>query len=334
VAPLTAELLRLVNGYQASQAIHVAATLGIADLLADGARSSDDVAEAAGADPDALYRLLRALAALGVLHEEDGRRFSLTELGDGLRSDAPQSVAGWAAYIGRPAYWQAWGALLHSVRTGETAFPAVHGTDVWDYRAHRPEDSAAFDRAMTASTRTIDAAVVEAYDFGRYGTIVDVGGGRGALLAALLRRHPAMQGVLFDRPHVVAEAVELLEEAGVADRCRIKGGSFFDGVPAGADAYLLKSIVHDWEDPEATAILERCRAAIGDRGGALLLVERDLGPPNEVPAAKLSDLNMLVAPGGRERTQEEYAALLAASGFAFAGATAAGVVNVIEARPV
>jgi hypothetical protein len=118
VAPLTAELLRLVNGYQASQAIHVAATLGIADLLADGARSSDDVAEAAGADPDALYRLLRALAALGVLHEEDGRRFSLTELGDGLRSDAPQSVAGWAAYIGRPAYWQAWGALLHSVRTG------------------------------------------------------------------------------------------------------------------------------------------------------------------------------------------------------------------------
>jgi hypothetical protein len=187
---------------------------------------------------------------------------------------------------------------------------------------------------MTASTRTIDAAVVEAYDFGRYGTIVDVGGGRGALLAALLRRHPAMQGVLFDRPHVVAEAVELLEEAGVADRCRIEGGSFFDGVPAGADAYLLKSIVHDWEDPEATAILERCRAAIGDRGGALLLVERDLGPPNEVPAAKLSDLNMLVAPGGRERTQEEYAALLAASGFAFAGATAAGVVNVIEARPV
>ena len=312
------ELRRLIDGYQVSQAIHVAATLGIADLLKDGPRTSDELAAEAGADPGVLYRLLRALAAAGVFHEEDGRRFSLTELGKGLRSDAPEPLAGWAAFIGRPYYWQAWGHLLHSVRTGENAFQHVHDTDVWNYRAEHAEESSIFDRAMTDLTRTSNRRLVDGYDFGRFSTVVDVGGGRGALLAALLVEHPEMTGVLFDQPHVVAGADEVLDAAGVADRCRVVAGSFFEEVPAGGDAYVLKAIIHDWEDEESVAILRNCRRVVPDEG-RLLLIERIVGAPNEDSFTKFADLNMLVSPGGKERTLDEYAALLAAAGFRLDG---------------
>ncbi len=330
---LVDELRRLINGYQVSQAIHVAAALGIADLLAAGPRASDDLARETGADPGSLYRLLRALAAVGVLREDEERRFAPTELGELLRTDVPGSLAGWAAFVGRSAFWNAWSALDHSVHTGENAFRHVHGTDVWSWRAERPEETAAFDRAMASLTGS-NASVLEEYDFGRFGTIVDVGGGNGALLATLLAALPAAKGILFDQPHVVAAAGAVLEAAGVADRCSVVGGSFFDTVPEGGDAYVLKSIVHDWEDAEAIAILRSCRRACSD-GAALLLIERDLGPPNEVPAAKLSDLNMLVNPGGRERTVEEYATLFDEAGFRLVGATpTASGLNVIEAASV
>jgi hypothetical protein len=326
------ELRRLANGFQVTQAIHVAATLEIADLLADGPRSSDGLAAATGSDPDALYRLLRALAAVGVFREEEDRRFAQTELSEGLRSDAPDGIAGWAAFVGRPSYWQAWGNLLHSVRTGENAFRHVHGTDVWSYRAERPEENAVFNRAMQALTRSSNQALVEAYDFGRFGTIVDVGGGNGTLLALLLARYPSLEGVLFDQPHVVAGAGEALGAAGVADRCRVVAGSFFDGIPAGADAYVLKAIIHDWQDEESVAILRRCREVVPD-SGALLVIERVLGPPNADAAAKLSDLNMLVAAGGRERNLDEFESLFAATGFRLAGATPTGSgLSVIEGR--
>jgi hypothetical protein len=326
------DLLGLIGGFRVSQAIHVAVALGVPDLLADGPRGNDDLAEAADADADALYRLLRALAAVGVLHEEDGRRFSLTPLGERLRSDAPDSLAGWAALIGRPYFWNTWGELLHSVRTGENAFRHVHGTDVWEYRSTRPDDAAGFDAAMTALTRNVDRALLDAYDFGRFGTIVDVGGNRGALLAAILRAHPAVRGVLFDQEHVVAGAPPLLAEAGVADRVRIEPGSFFDAVPGGGDAYLLKSIIHDWEDAEAEAILRVVRSAIPSEG-VLLVVERVLAPPNEGPDGKFSDLNMLVMPGGRERTPEEYGALFERTGFELVRVAAANGVGVVEGRP-
>jgi hypothetical protein len=309
----TVALRRLVNGYQVTQAIHVAVTLGIADLLRDGPRSSGDLADATQSHAPSLYRVLRALAAVGVLHEEDGR-FALTELGDGLRSDAAEPVGGWAAYVGRPAHFQAWGALLEAVRTGENAFASVHGCDVWEYRAHHPEDGAIFDRAMTDTSRRANRELLEAYDFGHFERAVDVGGGHGAFLAAVLAAHRELHGVLFDQPHVVADAPAVLDAAGVRDRCEIAAGSFFDGVPAGGDAYLLKAIVHDWEDDDALRILRGVRAAIAD-GGAVLVVERELGPPNTEPDAKLSDLNMMVGPGGRERTRDEFAALFAESGF-------------------
>jgi hypothetical protein len=324
-------LRRLLVGFQVTQAIHVAAVLGIPDLLAERAHTSAELADAAGADPDALHRLLRALAAAEVVREEEDG-FSLAPLGERLRSDAPDSLAGWASNVGRPYYWNTWSSLLHSVRTGENAFAHLHGTDVWEYRSRHPEDAAAFDAAMTALTRNVNRDLLDAYDFGRFGVIVDVGGNRGALLAAILQAHPQVRGMLFDQPHVVARAPELLAEAGVADRVHVEAGSFFEAVPAGGDAYVLKSIVHDWEDEEALAILRTVRRAIPAEG-TLLVVERVLAPPNEGLDGKLSDLNMLVMPGGRERTVDEYAALLERAGFELAGVASTGTMSVVEGRP-
>lgn len=330
----TAALRRLVNGYQVTQAIHVAATLGIADLLRDGPRASAELAEAASAHPASLHRVLRALAGVGVLHEGEDGRFALTAVGECLRSDAAEPVGGWAAYVGRPSHWQAWGALLHAVQTGEHAFRAVHGTDVWGYRAEHPEEGAIFDRAMTDTTVRANRHLLEAYDFSRLGSVVDVGGGQGALVAALLTAHPHLRGVVLDQPHVVAQAPAVLEAAGVADRAEVAAGSFFEALPAGADAYVMKAILHDWDDEEAQRILRSCRAAIPSHG-VLLVVERDLGLPNQAPDAKFSDLNMMIGPGGRERTREEFAALFGASGFALDRVTPTAIgLSVFEGRPV
>jgi hypothetical protein len=327
-------LLGLINGFQVAQAIHVAAVLGIADFVRDRSCSVEDIAAAVGANEGALYRLLRALGAVGVVHEEDGRHFSLTDMGACLRSDAPESVAPWAVFIGQASYRAAWGALLHSVRTGENAFRHVYGEDVWSYRARNPDVSAAFDSAMTALSRSVTVAVLSAYDFSPFTTIVDVGGGRGALLAAILAQHPQARGVLFDQPHVVAGAAEVLDASGVAGRCDTVGGSFFDSVPGGADAYLLKYIIHDWEDEPASAILQTCRRAMR-ADSRLLVIERVIGPPNEGAPAKFSDLNMLVSPGGLERTGEEFASLLEAAGLRLTQVkpTIAGV-SILEATPV
>lgn len=311
-------LLRLIYGYQVSQAIHVAAVLGLAEELADGSRAVDDLAKATATHAGALLRLLRALAAVEVLREEPDGTFGLTDLGEALRGPAGSL----AAFHGRPSHWAAWGQLLHSVRTGENAFRAVNGVDVWEYRAQHPEEAAIFDAAMTGFSLRVNAAVAASHDFGRYGVIVDVGGGHGALLAGILAHHPGLRGVLFDQPAVVAGAD--------ADRFEVVGGSFFDSVPEGGDAYLLKSVLHDWEDEPAIEILRTCRRA-ARAGTALLVIERQFA----LPATKLSDLNMLVGPGGRERTVAEYAALLAAAGYQLIGETQTATdVSVIEARAI
>jgi len=305
--PSSVTLKQLIDSYQVSQALHVAVVLGIADLLKDDLRASDDLAAATEIHP-------RALASVGVLHEEADRRFGLTPLGNALRSDVPESLSGWATYIGQPYVWQAWGDLQHSVKTGENAFQHVHGVDVWEYRASNPEENAIFNSAMTALSRRATQAILAAYDFGRFRRIVDVGGGRGALLTALLAKYPTMHGVLFDLPHVVANAEQALQGVSGTDRCEVVGGDFFTAVPDGADAYILRAILHDWEDAEATAILASCRQAIKAEG-RLLVIEWAVGPPNEGRDGKFSDLNMLVAAGGQERTQEEYRVLFAAAGF-------------------
>jgi hypothetical protein len=312
-------LRRLIDGYQLTQAIHVAATLGIPDLVAAGPRTAEELAAASGSDERSLYRVLRALASVGVFHEEDGRRFSSTPLSERLQTDADGSLHGWAAFVGRRPVWEAWGNLLHSVRTGENAFRHVHGTDVWTHRAHDPEENAAFDRAMTSVTRGLNRSLLDAYDFSRFATVVDVGGGRGALLAGLLEVYPDMRGVLFDQPHVVDDVAADVEPD-VAARLAIVGGSFFESVPEHGDAYLLKAVIHDWEDAEAVRILESCRRAARP-GASVLLVERELGEPNSDPAVKFGDLNMLVNPGGCERTTGEFASLMSSAGFRFVGAT-------------
>jgi O-methyltransferase/methyltransferase family protein len=324
--PPTVALRRLANGYQVTQAIHVAATLGIADLLRDGPRDSDALAAQTATHAPSLHRVLRALASVGVLHEDDDGRFALTPIGDCLRSDAPEPVGGWAAFVGRPYHWQAWGALLHGVQTGENAFRSVHGADVWAYRAEHPEEGAIFDAAMTAIMLRANGHLLAAYDFGRFARVVDVGGGRGAFLSAILEANPGMRGVLFDQPQVV-------EGADVGERCEVVGGSFFEAVPEGADAYVLKAVLHDWEDDDALRILRSCRAAMAP-AAVLLVVERDLGAPNEHPDAKLSDLNMMVGAGGRERTRDEFATLLAAGGFELASTTPTAIgLSVFEAHP-
>jgi hypothetical protein len=310
---MSTDLLSLIDGFRVTQTIHAAVELGIPDLLGDGERTADDLADATQADPATLYRLLRALASLGILREAEDRRFSLAELGAPLRADAPGSLRGWVRLQGRDYIWRSWGNLTNAVRAGENSFRALHGTDIWEWRADHPEESAIFDDAMRSTTLAANSAILAAYDFGRFGTVVDVAGGNGALLAALLRAHPGMRGILFDQEHVVSGAGPILQAAGVLDRCEVVGGSFFSSVPEGGDAYVLKWIIHDWEDSESIAILRTCRDAMGPEA-VVLLIERDLGPPNENPAAKLADLNMFVMPGGRERTEEEYGQLFAQAG--------------------
>lgn len=307
----TRDMVRLVNGFQVSQALHAAAVLRLSDELADGGKTLPELATAVDCHERSLGRLLRALVALGV-YAEDGGRFRTTELGDTLRSATPGSVAGWAAFIGDPSIWQAWGSLLHTIRTGENAFTAVHGKPVWEYRAEHPEVLRLFDRAMTSRTSAVVDAVLDAYDFGRFDRVVDVGGGLGTLLAAVLRQHPKLHGVLFDQAQVVEGASELLTSAGVADRVDVVGGSFFEEVPP-ADCYLLKSIIHDWEDDQSQQILTVCRRGLSD-DGAVLVIEHLLDDPRWAVESAMSDLNMMTIPGGQERSESEYAALFEASG--------------------
>ncbi len=308
-------LLGLINGFRISQALHVAAVLRLSDHLAEGPRTVADLAAVTGADPGSLHRLLRALATAGVYAEAPDGRFASTAVGDELRTGA-EGIGDWVVFAGGTLMWQAWGALGHSVRTGENAFAHVHGESVWELRARKPDAGATFDAAMAALSRPVAEAVLEAYDFGALTTVADIGGGNGALLAALLRRHPHLRGHLLDQPHVVAAAPALLAAAGVADRCEIHPGDMFAAVPPGADAYVLKSILHDWTDEDALAIARVCRAAMRP-DSVMLVLERVLTgppyPPADLPAA-FSDLNMLVGPGGQERTRDEYETLLRAAG--------------------
>ncbi len=313
-AEAAATLNQLIDGYRITQMIYVAARLGLADVLAAGPQSSGALAERTGTHAPALYRLLRALSSLGIFREEAPDRFALTALAEPLRTGVPGSVRAWAIFSGDPQAWLPWGELAYSVTTGEPAFRHVFGLANWEYRAHHPEANTIFNAAMTSGSGRDIAAILAAYDFARFTTLVDVGGGQGALLTGILQAYPALRGILFDQPHVVDQAAPVLDAAGVADRCAVVGGDFFQGLPPGGDAYLLRRIIHDWDDAESVAILRQCRRAMPAEG-TLLLIEGVIQPANRPDFTKLSDINMLVAQGGRERTAEEFAALLAEGGF-------------------
>lgn len=311
--PPFVQLYELTTGGWIAQAISVAARLGVADALHEEPRSSEDLAMAVGADPATLYRLLRALTDYGIFQELPGRRFALGEIGKVLRSDHPQSMQGWATMIGARFHCDAWSDLEQAVRTGEPSFARVHGRDVFGYLAEHPDDGAVFDGAMRDISGNYGAGILLTYDFTPFSTIVDVGGGTGALLAAILKAAPASRGILLDHVSVVEEAAGVLGSAGVADRCETVAGDFFECVPDGGALYILSNIVHDWDDTNALRILRSCREAMSEES-KLLVIELVL-PDDPAPSiGKLVDLEMLsISPNGRQRTAAEYAALLSAA---------------------
>ncbi len=329
-----AALLRMIQGFQVSQMIYVAAKLGIADLLADGAKSSDELASITGTHAPSLYRLLRALAGMSIFAEDEQGRFGMTPLAQPLRKDVPGSLRAVTLYSCDPIFQQVWGELLHSVTTGEDGFNYRYGMDAWAFREQNPELNASFNEFMTAFTRLDTDAIVADYDFSGMDTLVDVGGGQGALMAAIVKATPGLHGIVFDQAHVVSGAATVLAAAGVADRCEIVGGDFFSEVPQGKDGYILKNIIHDWDDSRSIMILKTCRQAI-QATGKLLLFEFVIPPGNSPHPGKQLDISMLVGPGGQERTEQGYQALLMQAGFKLTRVVATkSRKSVIEAVPV
>jgi SAM-dependent methyltransferase len=302
---------QVFGGAWITQGISVAAELGIADLLAQGPQTAGTLAAQTSTHSGALYRVLRALASIGIFTEDAAGRFSLTPLGELLRSDSPLSQRSIAIMMGGE-FHAAWGELLHSVRTGEPGFHKKFGASFFEYMQEHPDRHDIYDSAMTGVHGGETEPVLEAYDFSAFRTVVDVGGGNGLALATILKRHSAVQGVLFDLPAVADRARSTLSATDVYDRLRIEGGDFFSGVPAGADAYVLRHIIHDWEDRDAIAILDECRKAMAP-GGRVLVVEMVIPPANEPGFGKWLDLMMLLV-AGRERTKEEYSCLLSDAG--------------------
>ncbi|MEU8125283.1 methyltransferase [Spirillospora sp. NPDC049024] len=307
-------LMEPAFGFMNAQIVHVAAELGVADAFTDDRpRSSAELAEATGTHAPSLYRLLRGLAGLGAVEQKEPDLFALTEEGRRLRADAPDSIRSLIRLFCGPDVWRTWGDMAETVRTGEYAWERVTGRTPFEFFASDAEMSETFNRAMAEHTRDVAPAVIGAHDFGRYGTVADLGGGDGTLLAAILRAHPGLHGVLFDLPAGLADASGPL--ADVADRAEIVPGDFFEAVPKGADAYVLKSVIHDWPDEKAAAILRNCRAAMGPAARVLLLeqVMPEMVAPESAGIVR-NDLNMLVATGGRERTEAEFRELLDGAG--------------------
>ena len=328
------QLLDVVNGSWMSQAAYVAAHLGIPDLLGDGAKSSEELARATGAHPPSLRRLMRALVTIGICREHRDGSYELTPMGSLLRADVVDSLRSWTLYWGG-SQWSIWGNLLHSVMTGENSTKLITGIEAFDRLEADPEAAAVFNRAMVELTRLDSATVVRAYDFSAMKRIVDVGGGYGELLAAILRANPAARGVLFDRPHAIENGRRNLATAAVADRCEFVAGDFFDSIPGGADAYVLKSVIHDWDDERSKVILQNCGRAMHEHA-RLLLVERivplQLAASAAHRAIARGDLNMLVGLGGQERREDEYRALLSATGLQVKAVLPAGpTFSIIEA---
>ena len=314
LAPAPMAMLELILAAWTSQAIQAAAQLGIADALASGPLSSEELAHRVGADPEALRRLLRALTGRGIFRQDRHGRYALNPLAETLRSDVPESMAAAAKYYGSPQHREHWSLLVDSIRTGEASIPRLRGKEFFDYLEDEPELAQLFNETMTSISGLSEEFVIAAYPFRSNSTIVDVGGGHGRLLVSVLAATPGARGVLYDLPQVVANAPALLEKARVADRVRIEGGSFFEKVPAGGDLYLLKHIIHDWPDDKAVDILRIVRAAVGP-ASRILLVELVIPEHDRDFVGNWADLEMLLGGSARERSADEYRDLLRQSGF-------------------
>lgn len=335
-APLSGSAVRLfelITSSWVAAAVSAAAELGVADAMSEEPVPVDTVAERVGADPDALHRLLRSCADLDLVEELPDRRFALTGLGRALREDAPDSMRGYARWLGNPAERSTMAHLAEAVRTGGPVFEAVHGTPPWKYMNNHPETAAVFDQGMTDISAQLTRSLVTEYDFGSSHHLVDVGGGRGRLLSLLLSAHPHLRGVLFDRPEVVARPEPLLFEPDITERCRIESGNFLESVPEGGDTYLLASVIHNWNDADSERILTRCREAVFPRGRVLLAEVLMPEGPEPARTAKFMDLSMLAHCDGRQRTRTEFAELLERSGLRLNRVVPGTGVSVIEGVP-
>lgn len=333
LVPAQVAMIELSLGAWVSQAVQVAAELGIADALADGPLPLNELANRVGADPDALKRLMRALIGRGVFRQRRDGRYELTRTAATLRSDAPESVRGWARFIGSKQHREHWSLLSTAVRKGKAIVPDLRGKEFFEYLASEPEFAEVFNDAMTSLSDMVEPIALAAYDFSPFSTIADIGGGHGKLLAGILDANPTAEGVLFDLPGVVVGAPALLEKSGLANRVRIEGGSFFDSVPAGADAYILKQVIHDWPDEQAVAILRNVRAAAGS-GATVLLLETVLPGHSREFSGNWSDLEMLLVGSSRERTAAEYAELLESAGWRLTRVVpTASPFSFVEAKP-
>jgi hypothetical protein len=317
--PAQETMLGLITGYWVSQLVFIAANLGLADLLAKGPRKVEDLARKTGTNAPFLRRILRALASVGVFAETSDGRFKSTPLAATLKSDVPGSLRDFARMIVDDYNWDAWASLEDGVHTGKLAFDQVHGKPIFPYLRDHPEKDRIFSASMASLSGVENPEIARAYDFGRFATLVDVGGAHGHLLATILKRHRKLRGVLFDQPQIVAAAAKsgFISDRSVASRCEVEGGDFFAGVPEGAGGYVMKYIIHDWDDESAVKILRNCRKAMAP-GGRVLVVEHVIPPGNGANWGKLLDINMMALTGGKERGRDEFRALFASAGLKLA----------------
>jgi hypothetical protein len=332
--PSGQDMLDLISGFWISQAIYVAAKLGIADLLQDGPKSAADLAKQAEAHEPSLYRVLRTLASRAIFSEDTDRLFALSPAAEWLRSDKPGSLRPYAIMMGEHWVWRSVGEMLHSVRTGESGFEHVFGARTFDYYAEHPHAARFAVEGMTSRSAAENVAIVGAYDFSGISTIIDVAGGQGTLLSSILTANSNLRGTLFDMRHVLDAADPLIVRAGLQERCDLAAGNFFDCVPPGADIYILKKVIHDWEDSDARTILSNCRRAM-PKSSRLLLIELIVPAPSVPSFAKMLDLLMLAYAGGRERTEDEYRELLTSAGFRLQHVIpTSSTVSIVEAFPL
>jgi len=325
-------MLQIISGFWISRAVYVIAKLGIPDILNSGPKTAEELASATNTDAPSLYRVLRALASVGVVNSEDGR-FALNALTETLVTDAPGSLRWFAISELGQEHYPAWGNLMHSVRTGEIAFDNRFGVDIWKYFANNPEDAAVFNDSMSGVTAVANEEILSLYDFSGFNKLVDVGGGHGGLITSVLKKNPNLKGVLFDAPEVIEGAQTKIEAAGLADRLETASGNFFEAVPAGGDAYIMKWIIHDWDDQKSNTILRNIRNQI-PANGRLILIDSVVPETNEPHFSKFIDLNMLVMTGGKERTEKEFQELLAAAGFRLLRVIPTKVpTSIVEAEP-
>jgi hypothetical protein len=326
-------VLQIATGYVLSTALQIAVRLGVADHLANGPRTSQELAAATGTLDDPLCRLLRVLAGVGIFAEVQPKTFALTPPADVLRKDAPQSIHDVVLFIADPLHLRVYADGIESLRTGKPAVETTFGMPAFEYFKTHPEYSAVFNNAMTNFSAAIVPAVLEAYDFSGINLLVDVAGGHGQVLTSILRKYPAMRGILMDLDHVLAGAKPNIDASGVGDRVQTASGDFFKAVPPGGDAYIMKHIIHDWDDERAVQILRSIHTAFGSKPGKVLLLEGVLPPSNEPGLGRIMDLEMLFMPGGRERTADEYGALFDRAGFQLTQVVPTkSPVSVVEAR--